>query len=200
MIDLDSLEPIGKGTNRLCFVHPEDKNKCIKITHSNDYSEAIKEIKYYKFLQKRNISWNLLAKYYGSVETSLGKGEVFDLIRDYNGEVSKTLSFYLQKDEKTKLILNPLELLKELKQYTFSENIIVKDLNTKNMLYQKLDDENARLVLIDGVVNNDFLPFSKYISFFTQKKIKRLWKRFENSLPKKYAFNNYFLELLNQKC
>ncbi len=189
MINLDNLEPIGKGTNRLCFVHPEDENKCIKITHSNDYSEAIKEIKYYKFLQQRAISWNLLAKYYGSVETSLGKGEVFDLIRDYNGEVSKTLSFYLQKDEKTKSILNPLKLLKELKEYTLSENIIVKDLNTKNMLYQKVDEKNARLVLIDGVVNNDFFTiFKTYIFFHSKKRYKGYGKDLRTLYLKKICF------------
>lgn len=196
MIDLNNIKPIGKGTNRSCFVHPMDLNKCIKITHSNDYSETIKEIKYYKFLQKREISWDFLAKYYGSIDTSLGKGEVFDLVRDYDGNVSKTLSFYLQKDEKTKTLITPIKLLEDLKQYTLKENIVVKDLNTKNMLYQKINENEARLILIDGVVNNDFLPFSKYIPLFTQKKIKRLWKRFEESLPHKYSFNKYFLSLL----
>ncbi len=199
MIDLNIIKPIGKGTNRLCFIHPLDSNKCIKVTYSNDFSETIKEIRYYKFLQKKDISWDFLVKYYGSIETTLGKGEVFDLVRDYNGEISKTLSFYLQSDDKTKSIQNPLKLLEELKEYTLKENIVVKDLNTKNMLYQKLDNNTAKLVLIDGVVNNDFLPFSKYINFFTRKKIKRLWKRFEESLTKKYAFNNFFIKLLNQK-
>ncbi|PHO16786.1 hypothetical protein CPU12_13860, partial [Malaciobacter molluscorum LMG 25693] len=84
MILLNNIEAIGKGTNRLCFIHPQDENKCIKITYSNDFSESLKEIKYYKFLQKKNISWKFLVKYYGSVETSLGKGEIFDLVRDYN--------------------------------------------------------------------------------------------------------------------
>nr|WP_165375069.1 YrbL family protein [Malaciobacter halophilus] len=199
MIDLSKLTPLGKGTNRVCFIHPKDQKKCIKVTHSNDHSEAIKEIKYYDFLKKRKISWQFLAKYYGSVDTSLGKGEVFDLVRDYDGTVSKTLSFYLQEDKKTKSLIEPIKLLNELKEYTLKENIVVKDLNTKNMLYQKINDNEAQLILIDGVVNNDFLPFSKYIPFLTQKKIKRLWKRFEESLPNKYFFNNYFLSLLNEK-
>lgn len=199
MINLNNTKPIGKGTNRSCFIHPYDMNKCIKITHSNDYSETIKEIKYYKFLQKKETSWQLLAKYYGSVSTSLGKGEVFDLIRDYDGTISKTLSFYLQEDKKTKSLIKPIKLINELKKYTLKENIVVKDLNTKNMLYQKINENEAQLILIDGVVNNDFLPFSKYIPFLTQKKIKRLWKRFEESLPYKYSFNNYFLSLLKEK-
>ncbi len=118
------------------------------------------------------------------------------MIKDFDGSVSRTLSSYLQNDEETKLIANPFPLLQILKNYTLKEGVVVKDLNTKNMLYQKVSDNESRLVLIDGVVNNDFLPFSKYINYFTIKKILRLWQRFEESLPKKYSFNKYFLGLI----
>ena len=197
MIELNKNDELARGTNRACFAHPLDSNKCIKITISNDFSESQKEIEYYKFLEKKNISWKYISKYYGQVNTNLGKGEVFDLIKDYDGSVSRTLSSYLQNDEKTKSILNPFPLLQILKDYTLKEEVIVKDLNTKNMLYQKISNSEVRLILIDGVVNNDFLPFSKYISYFTRRKILRLWKRFEESLPKKYSFNNYFLSLVS---
>lgn len=199
MINLTELKQIGKGTNRSCYLHPTNNNLCIKITHSNDFSEMKKEIKYYKQLFKQKISWENIARYHGSIMTNQGKGELFDLVKDYDGEVSKTLSYYLQNAERTQTILNPLELLKDLKNYTLNELIVVKDLNTKNMLYQKMSPNEAKLVLIDGVSNNDYLPFSLYIQFFTRRKILRLWKRFENSLPQKYAFNEYFINLLNQK-
>lgn len=198
MIDLDDLTAIGRGTNRTCYAHPQQSDLCIKVTHSNDFSEMIKEIKYYRYLMQRDISWEHISSYHGSIETTKGRGEVFDLIKDYDGEVSKTLSYYLQSDELTKSIINPIPLLKELKEYTLKELVVVKDLNTKNMLYQKVSEHEARLVLIDGVLNNDYLPFTKYIDYFTRKKIIRLWNRFENSLPKKYEFNLYFLELLNE--
>ena len=196
MIQLNKNDELARGTNRACFIHPFDDNKCIKITISNDSSESEKEIEYYKFLEKKNISWEYISKYYGQVKTNLGKGEVFDLIKDFDGSVSRTLSSYLQNDEETKLIANPFPLLQILKNYTLKEGVVVKDLNTKNMLYQKVSDNESRLVLIDGVVNNDFLPFSKYINYFTIKKILRLWQRFEESLPKKYSFNKYFLGLI----
>lgn len=198
IVNLIRDQAIGKGSNRVCYVHPKDLTKCIKITHSDDNSETRNEIKYYKTLQKNDISWDFLAKYYGSVDTSLGQGELYDLIRDYNGEISKTLSFYLQKDERTKTLQNPILLLENLKEYTLNQGIVVKDLNTKNILYQKIDEKNVQLIIVDGIANNDHLPFSKYISFFKEKKIKRLWKRFEDSLPQKYSFNKYFLSLLNE--
>lgn len=199
MIYLSDETLIGKGTNRSCYLYPNNDSLCVKITHSNDFSEMQREVAYYKTLQNKNISWEYIAQYHGSIETSLGDGELFDLIKDYDGEVSKTLSYYLQKDQLTKSILDPIPLLKSLKQYTLDQSVVVKDLNTKNMLYQKIDENSARLVLIDGVLNNDYLPFTKYIDFFTKRKIDRLWKRFEESLPHKYHFNKYFLELLNKK-
>ncbi len=197
MIELSDSYYIGKGTNRGCYIHPEDDQKCIKITVSNDYSESKKEIKYYKFLQKQNISWDNIAKYYGLVKTNLGDGAIFDLVKDFDGEISKTLSYYLQKDQLTKQILNPIILLKRLKKYTLEEGIVVKDLNTKNMLYQKIDKDNAKLVLIDGVINNNFLFYSNYSNYLANKKIKKLWSDFESTLSKKYAFNKYFINLLN---
>ena len=197
MIQLNKHDEIARGTNRACFIHPLDSSKCIKITISNDFSESQKEIEYYKFLEQKNISWDYISKYHGRIDTNLGKGDIFDLIKDFDGNVSKTLSSYLQSDEKTKLISNPFPLLQVLKDYTLKEGIVVKYLNTKNMLYQKISDNEERLILIDGVSNNDFLPFSKYVSYFTRKKILRLWKRFEESLSKKYEFNKYFLSKIS---
>lgn len=198
MININQKDLIGKGTNRSCYLHPDNNCLCIKITHSNDNSEMIKEIKYYKELEKRNISWEHIAEYHGSVQTTLGKGEVFDLVRDYDGEISKTLLYYIQKEERTASISNPVHLLKYLKEYTLEQLVVVKDLNTKNILVQKSSQNDCKLVLIDGVINNEYIPIGKQFNFFTKKKILRLWKEFEKSLPKKYYFNKYFMNLLNQ--
>lgn len=198
MISLKNEDFIAKGTNRSCYLHPSDNSKCIKITHSNDYSETKKEIYYYLFLQNQNISWKNLAKYYGCIDTDLGKGEVFDLVKDYDGNISKTLSSYLQTPSKTKLVQNPVVLLQELKSYCFENNIIVKDLNTKNMLYQKLSNNEAKLVLIDGLSNPKRFVYLNKCKPYMQNLHKKLWDRFENSLHQKYYFNDYFIKLLNQ--
>lgn len=195
MIKLEKFNFVGKGTNRACYIHPDNLDKCIKVTISNDSSESNREIKYYKYLENRSISFENIAKYYGIAKTDLGDGGVFDLVRDEDGNISKTLSYYLQKDELTKEILNPIPLLKELRKYTIDEGIVVKDLNTKNMLYKKTD-KGAKLILIDGVVNNDFLFYSNYSNYLVNKKINKLWDSFESTLSRKYSFNKYFLELL----
>jgi len=198
MILLKNEDFIAKGTNRSCYLHPSDDSKCIKITHSNDYSESKKEIFYYLFLQNQNISWNHLTKYYGFVDTNLGKGEVFDLIRDYDGNISKTLSSYLQTPSKTKSIHNPIVLLQKLKSYCLKNNIIVKDLNTKNILYQKLDKDHGKLVLIDGLSIPKRYVYLNKCRPYMQNLHKKFWYQFENSLHQKYHFNDIFIKLLNQ--
>jgi len=198
MIKLSKPLFIAQGTNRACYIHPDDKDKCIKVTISDDFSESQKEIKYYKFLEQQNISWNHISKHYNSIDTDLGTGEVFDLIRDDDGEISKTLSYYLQEDELTKNIINPITLLNELKEYTLQEGIVIKDLNTKNMLYQKIDNDNAKLILIDGVMNNDFLFYSNYFDNLRRNKLNKVWTNFEQSLREKYSYNQHFINLLKE--
>jgi len=197
MIDLKNSTIIGKGSSRICYQHPKDDTKCIKISILDDSKESLMEKRYYTYLEKLNISWDHLAKFYGEVKTDLGNGFIFDLVRDYDGSISQTLSFYLQTQERTKSILNPVILLDELKSYILKENIMIKDFNTKNMMYQKLNDTTARLVIVDGLHQSRILSLSAHIKYFSLKKIDKRYNEFEHSLYKKYKSNKYFIELLN---
>lgn len=173
---------IGQGTNRACYVHPEDNAKCIKVTISGDQSESNKEKKYYEFLKNKNISWKQIARYHGSVKTDLGEGSVFDLVRDFDGKVSKTLEYYIYTEEGMSVIRNPVELLHEFKAYQLEEKVIIKDLNTKNILCRLVDENNAELIVVDGVINNEFIPLANIIDYFAIKKILRRWKVFSSAL------------------
>ena len=44
------------------------------------------------------INFKHLPKYFGEVKTDKGAGFVVELIRDFDGEVSKTFEYYLKKD------------------------------------------------------------------------------------------------------
>lgn len=43
MLKLKGVEPIGKGTNRACYEHPDDEMKCGKVTISDDFTESNRE-------------------------------------------------------------------------------------------------------------------------------------------------------------
>lgn len=192
MIELSEEYFIGQGTNRACYQHPNDKDKCIKVTISGNFSESNKEKEYYSFLKKKNISWENIAQYYGILETNMGEGLVFELIRDTNGEVSKPLSYYFSSEKLTLSLDEPMKKLQFLKQYLLNEKVIVKDLGVSNILYQKIDN-NDKLVIIDGVLNNDFIPIATYIGYFTKRKIQRRWRSFIKHFSK-YAKKNKVLE------
>jgi hypothetical protein len=170
-------DPIGKGKERACFVHPDDPRKAIKISMGQVDAQTRREIKFYRKLKKRHkTSIPHFPKFYGLCESNLGQGIVVDLIRNYDGEISRPLSWYLSEGY-------PIEYfescLVELKQ-SFLDNLIIfnHDLRFGNLLLQKLSTTTAHLVVIDGlgdVVTHDWLNF---IPALVRRKIQRRWGRF----------------------
>lgn len=59
----------------------------------------MREINYIEILKKRNKNYDILPKYYGEIETNLGHGYVFEVIRNYDKSKSITLQEILL-DEK----------------------------------------------------------------------------------------------------
>ena len=163
MIKLDKQHLIASGTNRACYHHPSDEKKCIKITISGNHKETNREANYYKYLQKKDVSWDMLAKFYGFVETDIGEGEVVELIRNYDLDISKSLDYYFRKITSQQEIQNFLNLLLKLKKYLYKEKIYIKDLNAVNIVYQKYNQTNGRLVIIDGLAHSNYVPFIRSI-------------------------------------
>ena len=91
---------IAKGNARVCYLHPLNQNLCIKLpVRAKSIRGIKKETNYYKFLKKKNIDWTMIARYHGPIKTNLGVGEVFDLIRDDDGSISKSMRYYLRSSD-----------------------------------------------------------------------------------------------------
>ncbi len=101
MLHLDNSLLIAQGNQRKYYQHPADSNKCIKISKQADNRSQQVEHNYYKKLEQRNVSWRTLSRHYGSVETNLGTGYIFKLIRDFKQKVSRTLSHYFGAEFQT---------------------------------------------------------------------------------------------------
>jgi len=185
MLNLESSALIGRGLRRECYFHPEDEHKCIKIVFAGDHKETLREQSYYRLLEKRNIAWRMLARFYGNVETNLGEGAVFELIRDYNREVSKTLAHYFSTDKKTDRNDPYLcHALLELKRYLLKWNIVTISLKPQNIVFKKTNETEGFLVIIDNIGNSDFIPICNYVNWMAKRKIHRKWQRFEALLAK----------------
>ncbi len=191
MIDLTDAYLLGKGSSRECYVHPQDRNKCVKVTFSPDAAIMREEMKYYRKYTRRGISWEMMARTYGYVNTSLGLGAVFSLARDYTGEISSPLVDYLQ-GQRDSCKLHGQELFTALlsfRSYLFRQRIIVRELKADNLIYQRVTPDEGRLILVDGVGNNEFLPVANYSVLFARRTLRRKWAKFEHSLLLSYPDN-----------
>jgi len=199
VINIQQSDLIGKGVHRKCYIHPENADQCIKIIYRGGHAETIREQKCYRHLAKRGISWEMLTKFHGNIETNLGTGAVFDLVRDYDGSVSKTLDTYFKlTDETTVSYSNIIQCLSELKHYLLGNNIITMGLKPRNILYRRLNQATGKCVIVDNIGNSDFIPICTYNKFLGNKKILRKWERFEKALFKGYPDNTNLKKRLLQ--
>jgi hypothetical protein len=170
-------QPIGEGRERACYIHPEDPRQAIKIPTGSVSDQTLRDIKFYKRLKKTGITDNShVPKYFGLCETSIGRGIVVELIRNYDGEIARPLNWYLAEGV-------PIEdfdvYLNELKQ-SFLDDLIIfnHDMNIGNLLFQKTSTSSAQLVAIDGLGDTVAIDWFDNFPILVRRKIKRRWKRF----------------------
>jgi len=170
---------LNTGTNRACYIYPKDEKVCVKIDISKNTKETKRELRYYKFLEKKKISYDMLAKYYGSIVTNLGQGEMFELIRDFDGSISLELAKYLETDLNMQQRDEVKQLILELQMYIKKYSIYVKDLNSVNVMVQKIDAKSKRLVIVDGLAHSWYISlFCSLSNNFLRGKIDESWERF----------------------
>jgi len=189
VLDLTGSPLLGKGSSRLCYLHPGDPGKCIKITYTSDPDVEKQELKHYRHHRRRGISWEMLAQSYGHVETSMGKGVMFSLARDFDGSISRTLDHYLTDEKLTPPATVLTELFGNFRSYMLRERIVVRELKPDNIVLQRLTLNRQRLILIDGLGNNQFLPIANYMNTFAKRVILRKWRTFEKDLIEEFPDN-----------
>ena len=170
-------EPIGKGRERACYIHPEDPRLAIKMPMGEVSDQTQRDLKFYRKLKKRGIKGiPHVPDFHGLCDTNLGRGIVVDLIRNYDGEISRPLNWYLAQGVP---IEEFGELLDELKQ-SFLQNLIIfnHDMTIGNLLFQRSSRSSAQLVAIDGLGDVVAIDWFDYFPFMVRRKINRRWKRF----------------------
>ena len=198
MIDLSNATPFAEGGNRKCFVHPNNKDRCLKVIHpgivekikkskpwykklrsSDSFDDNLREQAAYNQKALRNKDqdlWIHLAKWYGMTETSIGMASETELVR--NGEeIAETLESYLFREGLTNEINMAIENfhLWLRKHLIFTKNLIPHNL----VLYKK--DSQTIIKIIDGLGSQAFLPLPNYSNFFAKRYIERrielMWSR-----------------------
>jgi hypothetical protein len=182
MLHIDS-DPIGTGEERDSYIHPHDPGKCVKVCKTEKRLQTKREVAYLKKLRRRkDFSWIHVPRFFEKVSTNKGPGMVVGLVRDYDGKISKTLRHYLSAGLSIDHFRSDLS---QLKAYLLKYCVIFNyDMSEDNLLYQRLDKEEGRLVVIDGIGDTVFVPFLNYFKGHVRRKILRRWERFENKLYK----------------
>jgi hypothetical protein len=179
-IEINS-EAIGQGQERICYRHPLDGSRLIKIQRGDSDKQTRRELRFYRNLARRGMQdFSHIPRFHGFVDTNLGRGFVVDLIADYDGEVSKSLWWHFQRGYPVSEFEPYLD---ELRRYLLARRIVFSvDMGRYNVLFQKLSGEQARLVVIDGLGNHTAINWPDEIGYFARRKIARRWKRFIDRL------------------
>ncbi|MDR2861097.1 MAG: hypothetical protein LBV07_00895 [Syntrophobacterales bacterium] len=184
MVLLDDTLLIARGLHRGCYRHPLMPDKCVKVHLKEEYNqETIREIKYYRRIADKVFPEPIISQYYGTVQTNLGTGYIFDLIKDYNGEVSKTLlhylsdkSMYLRYKDDLKRAYGRVKTLAN--QYA----IVTMGLKPYNILYRLKNQDNGELIIVDNLGCSNLIPLAYYFDYFARQKLSRRFNQFEKAL------------------
>ena len=195
IIQLDDSLLYGQGSHKKCFLHPQNKNLCIKIAYNEGgQKDLIREINYIDVLKRRHKDYSILPKYFGKVNTNLGTGYVFEIIRDYNNGRTQTLEDFITDlnlfSQNYSLIVR---LLKELKEKLYKNEIITMVLFPENILFQKTNENTYRVRIVNDMGSAVLIPLEYYFTHFAHTKIKRRWLKFLDVLR-----NNYKSELTDK--
>jgi len=177
LIQLTDELQIGKGGVRKVYRHPFDSEKCIKITFNKERSRAVRrEIRYLKKYFRQGKPFQHLSRFHGFCKTNIGRGAIFDLIKDHDGNISSSLL-----DHVTKKVTKPLpaseilELLNELKSHFLTHRIIVSDPAPHNIMVQFQTPDRPNLVVIDGIGNPHFIKIADYSLHYSNRILSNKW-------------------------
>jgi hypothetical protein len=114
----------------------------------------------------------------GIVITNLGLGYVFEVIRDYGGPISKSLSAILEDRVLMKKNFNKVvSAIKAFKKVCWDNALVTRNTNPDNLLLQEKSSQDTKLVLIDDWGSNSFIPIEYSSKILARKKLQRYWDK-----------------------
>jgi len=201
MINLTDDLFLGDGNHKIVYAHPTEKNLCIKILRTPDDPDFKKESRYRKALGDRADKMTLLTKYFGEVETSKGKGYLFERVIDFDGKNSQTMFNVLDDTVADRKLLPATEkLLLDFKKTYFDEKFLLAGVDPDNYLVQRTSKTARRVRIIDNIGIASFIPLPYYFDYFAIKRAKKYWRRFVEQMRTEYGniFSEDFLKKLGE--
>jgi len=186
-ITISQEDFIAEGSYCRCYGLPSDSSVCIKVPTEN--KKAKKRLKmdlyFYKKFHKKDVNLEFVSDYLGSCDTNLGEGYLYQCIRNHDGTIAQTLKSYINelKPEDTP----PWDQLKGLGQYLYNNVIIISDLHGRNILVQKLEGGQIKLMIVDGIGDQVAIRVLNLFTSSVRAKITRRWNRFITTLMDRHS-------------
>ena len=178
---------IGAGGHNATYIHPIDKTKCIKIPHDPNDGDVKKEMRYRKMCAKKLAKSRLVTEFFGTIETNLGLGYVFERVLDYNGQTSKDLRDFLPKTKPDAQTLQRIwTILLNFKSDFLRENIAIVDTDIENFMVQEPTKGSFRVRIVDNIGTPVLIPLVYWFDFAAAWKAKRYWNKIVDWLAQNY--------------
>ncbi len=178
---------IGAGGHQATYIHPIDKTKCIKIPHMKDDGDVRKEMRYRKICAAKLEKSRLVTEFFGTVETNLGLGYVFERVIDYNGKTSQDLKNFLPKTKPDAKTLQRIwTILLNFKSDFLHENIAIVDSDIENFMVQEHSPGAYRVRIVDNIGTPVLIPLVYWFEFAAAWKAKRRWNKLVDSFAADY--------------
>ena len=203
VLKLKNRNPLTHGRSRLVFEHPHDPDLLVKVIRPEVVEDRFgSKTKWYKKRRRfgkfisivREIqefiaveeslgkSPHFLQRIVGFAQTDIGLGLITEGVRAPNGKLAPSLATLIHEEIFDGKAQKALEI--SLNQILESE-VIVSDLNLGNLVYTHNQELGHYFVLIDGLGNNNPLPFkaiSRGINRRSKiKRFARLYNRIERA-------------------
>ena len=129
-------------------------------------------------LGRRLKDWSGIPRYHGTVETDCGTGYVYDVIADFDGKPSITLTEFAEQCRYEEDIAQLRQLLKQLKRYLQDNRIVTMSLKPQNILCHRISESEVIPVVCDNIGESTLIPLATWSKWCCLRKQERLWKRF----------------------
>lgn len=178
---------IGSGGHQATYVHPIDATKCIKIPHDKNDGDVRKEMRYRRICAGKLANSKLVTEFFGTVETNLGLGYVFERVIDYDGKTSRDMKNFLPTTKTDAKTLQQIwTVLLNFKSDFLRENIAIVDTDIENFMVQESAPNFFRVRIVDNIGTPVLIPLVYWFDFAAAWKARRYWNRIVAWLAENY--------------
>ncbi|GAA3904902.1 hypothetical protein GCM10022228_13840 [Halomonas cibimaris] len=177
MPDLSRWKIVGRGDERICYQHPDDPARCIKLSRREKAKQTRRERRYFRRLKRRGVPFTLIPEFFGAVEKAGMIGIEQQLVLDERGALPPDVRKYAAQPLTPGQIARFRDGLEALKAYLLAYNVVPCDLVMSNLLVIEQEDATT-VMLIDGLGASEAIPLAEYIPWLGRRKIRRKWARF----------------------